>query len=91
VNRSDIIDRITLNMPELTQRQARQCLNLVFETIQEAVFAGENVTLMRFGTFYLKTFHKTNSINPKTGEPIQTSPKQKIAFSHSKSDSVILL
>ena len=89
MNRLDIIDRINLNMPELTQRQARKCLNLILDTIQESVFAGEPVTLKKFGTFYLKRFHKTNSINPRTGAPIQTRPKQKIAFSHSKSDSVM--
>lgn len=52
----------------------------IFETILEALAAGEQVTIQGFGTFKRKTVKARTGYNPQTRQPIEIPEKEKIVF-----------
>lgn len=53
----------------LTEPEAREVLNTVLETIKDAVWDGDKVTLTNFGTFYLAERKAHTYKNPKPHMP----------------------
>lgn len=63
----------------LSEAEAREVLNTVLETIKDAVWDGDKVTLTNFGTFYLAERKARAYANPKphmpTVKPARKYPK----------------
>ncbi|MGI8907232.1 MAG: HU family DNA-binding protein [Candidatus Sumerlaeaceae bacterium] len=68
----------------ISQKQAVDSVELFLESVKEALKAGEKVSLVGFGTFYLKTKEARNGRNPRTGEKIQIPAKSVVAFKPGK-------
>ncbi len=63
----------------LSEPAAREVLNTVIETIKDAVWDGDKVTLTNFGTFYLAERKARAYARPKPG-----MPKVKPAYKYPK-------
>ena len=71
--------------PKLTQIQLETSVNTFFESIENALKKKKSVELRGFGTFFIKEIKENYSArNPKTGELIYVTKKNKIRFRPSK-------
>ena len=68
----------------ISQKQAMEAVELFLESIKESLKDGDKVSLVGFGTFYLKTKDARNGRNPRTGEKIQIPAKSVVAFKPGK-------
>ncbi len=68
----------------ISQKQAVDAVELFLESVKDSLKAGEKVSLVGFGTFYLKTKDARNGRNPRTGEKIQIPAKSVVAFKPGK-------
>jgi DNA-binding protein HU-beta len=71
LNKTELIDEVAKNVPELTKIKAGQAVDAVINAIEGALKAGDAVTLIGFGTFSIGDRVARTGRNPKTGEPMQ--------------------
>jgi DNA-binding protein HU-beta len=72
MNKGELVDAIA-DKAGVTKKEADAVLTAVLESIQEAVAAGNKVTLVGFGTFEARERQSREGRNPKTGE-VMTIP-----------------
>ncbi len=65
-NRSDIESSLRKEFPSLTKSQISEAIDLILESIIEAVALDEKVEIRGFGTFSKKLIRPRKFINPKT-------------------------
>ncbi len=70
-----LFDQVGLN-----KREAKDFVDAWFETIAEALEAGEQVKLSGFGNFQLRDKSERPGRNPKTGEEIPISARRVVTF-----------
>ncbi|HXF06998.1 MAG TPA: integration host factor subunit alpha [Candidatus Acidoferrales bacterium] len=64
----------------LNKREAKELVDLFFETIRRALEQGEQVKLSGFGNFELRDKGERPGRNPKTGEEIPISARRVVTF-----------
>ena len=74
--RSELIQKIADENPNLTQKDAEKVVNTVFEEIVEALAKGDRVELRGFGAFSVKERDARVGRNPRTGESVQVDDKK---------------
>lgn len=68
----------------ISETEAKQQLELVFDSIQEQLAEGEKVRLSKFGTFYLQHRDARTTRNPKTGKAIKIGARSYPKFRSSE-------
>ena len=80
MNKSDLVAKIAKDV-EITKRQAEKTLDVLMDSVQEALSKGDSVTLVGFGTFSVMSRAARKGRNPQTGReifiPASKSPKFK--------------
>lgn len=80
MNKADLVVRIAKEV-EITKRQAEKTLNVLMDSVQEALTKGDSVTLVGFGTFSVMSRAARKGRNPQTGReifiPASKAPKFK--------------
>ena len=66
--RSDIETSLKKEFPNLSKSEISEAINLILESILEAVSLDERVEIRGFGTFSKKLIRPRKFINPKTKE-----------------------
>ncbi len=64
----------------LNKREAKEFVDLFFETIRAALERGEPIKLSGFGNFELRSKNQRPGRNPKTGEEIPISARRVVTF-----------
>ena len=64
----------------LNKREAKDLVDLFFETVRQALEQGEQVKLSGFGNFELRDKGERPGRNPKTGEEIPISARRVVTF-----------
>jgi integration host factor subunit beta len=77
--KSDLIDAL-VQKRGITQKQAEQTVETIFEAMQSALCKGENIEIRGLGAFHVKRYEGYQGRNPKTGEIIPVKPKLGILF-----------
>ena len=62
----------------ISHKQAVEAVELFLESVKGALQTGEKVSLVGFGTFYVKERNARNGRNPRTGSSIKI-PKKCVA------------
>ncbi len=70
MNKTELIKAVAAKTGA-SQAAAANCVAAVFDSITDAMKAGETVSLIGFGTFGTKTVAERTGRNPKTGEEIK--------------------
>ena len=83
MNKSELIKSIATKA-DLTNKQSAAAFDATIQSITDALKAGENVLLTRFGTFELKTRPARTTRNPRTGEPVEVAEKKVPSFKAGK-------
>jgi integration host factor subunit beta len=81
--KADLINKISqeLNIPK---QEAEEGVNLFFQTIRDAILAGEEIEIRGFGSFRFRKRTSRSGRNPRTGQPVNVPPKKVLYFKPSK-------
>ena len=83
--RSDIETSLRKEFPNLTKSEITSAINVILESITEAVALDEKVEIRGFGTFSKKYIRPRKFINPKTKEVSYLGETATMHFKPSKS------
>ena len=84
MTRSELLERLFEEYPDLPETTLRQVLDLFFESIVEALEQGNRVELRGFGVFTPKLLKAKRGRNPKTGEQVDVPEKYRVRFTAGK-------
>lgn len=83
MNKSELIDAIAASA-DIPKAQATRALDAVIESVTNALKQDDQVSLVGFGTFSVKTRNARSGRNPKTGETIEIPAAKIPAFKPGK-------
>jgi integration host factor subunit beta len=75
MNKSELIEQLSLKK-DISNKKAEEVVNIVFNSLTEAMSAGERVEIRGLGSFVIKDYDAYTGRNPKTGELITVNPKK---------------
>lgn len=83
VGKTEIIARLAKHAGK-SQKETGEVVNATLDTIRDALKAGEEVRLVGFGSFVVRTSAARTAVNPQTRKKIQVPQKQRVRFSAGK-------
>jgi DNA-binding protein HU-beta len=83
MNKGDLIDKIA-GKANLKKADAASALNAFLESVNEALKAGDRITLVGFGTFSVAYRPSRKGINPSNQQVIEISDKVSAKFKAGK-------
>lgn len=75
MNKSELVEALSVR-ENLTYKKAEQIVNLVFDSMAEALIENDRIEIRGFGSFMVKDYKAYMGRNPKTGEVIEVRPKK---------------
>ena len=82
-NKAELVDRVA-KKTQLTKKDVSATVEALFETIQEALKAGEKVQVIGFGNFEVRERAARKGRNPQTGKEIKIKASKVPAFKSGK-------
>ena len=79
MTKADIVNRLSGNIG-LPRNEAREIVEVIFDTLKETLVAGESVKVAGFGTFMIKKKAARVGRNPKTKEEVEITPRRVVTF-----------
>lgn len=79
MNKTELIEQVAQNC-EIMKTTAANAVNTVFAAIAKKMAAGEDVTLIGFGTFSTAKRKARDGKNPRTGEKIKIPARRVPVF-----------
>ena len=83
MNKTELVTAVAEKTGQ-TKKDTDTAVNAVFDTISDALVAGDKVSLVGFGTFETKHREARVGRNPKTKEPINIAASKSPAFKAGK-------
>jgi DNA-binding protein HU-beta len=80
MHKKQLIEATASKLAGKSQKEVKETLEALLNTIGEALQKGEAITLTGFGTFSILETKARTGRNPQTGKPIQIKPKKKVKF-----------
>jgi integration host factor subunit beta len=77
--KSDLVT-LLVEQRKLTQRQAEETVDVIFDSLTAALARGENIEIRGLGAFHVKDYRGYTGRNPKTSEAIEVRPKRGVLF-----------
>jgi integration host factor subunit beta len=77
--KSDLIN-VLISKRGITQKQAEAVIEMIFDSMKEALCRGENIEIRGLGAFHVKNYQGYQGRNPKTGQVIPVKPKRGLLF-----------
>jgi len=74
MNKSGLITALAKEA-DLPLRKSEEIVNLVFDTMGNALIAGDRIEIRGFGSFMVKQYKGYTGRNPKTGDKISVEEK----------------
>jgi DNA-binding protein HU-beta len=84
MNKGELVEAIVSKLEGTTKKDVDAVLSAAVDAIQEAVAAGEKVTLVGFGSFEPRDRAARDGRNPQTGKTIKIPATRVPAFSAGK-------
>lgn len=75
MNKSELVEALSIR-ENLTYKKAEQIVNLVFDSMADALIENDRIEIRGFGSFMVKDYKAYMGRNPKTGEVIEVKPKK---------------
>jgi len=83
LNRSELVD-LVVEKANLSKKDSDKALKAVLDGISDSLAKGENVQLVGFGTFEVRSRKAREGRNPATGEAIKIKASKVPAFKAGK-------
>ena len=75
MNKSDLIEKV-VERSNLPRKRAESVVNLIFDSMTEALVKDERIEIRGFGSFVSKHYRARTGRNPRTGATINVSAKR---------------
>ncbi|HEY5673149.1 MAG TPA: HU family DNA-binding protein [Malonomonas sp.] len=75
MNKSELVEALSLKK-NLTYKKSEQIVNLIFDSMSQALIDNDRIEIRGFGSFMVKDYKAYMGRNPKTGEVIQVNEKK---------------
>lgn len=75
MNKSELILKVAQRV-NLTRKRAEEVVNLIFDSMSQALGKGDRVEIRGLGSFTVKSYGSYRGRNPRTGESIEVKPKK---------------
>ena len=75
MNRSDIVDRLAQQHPQLQQKDAELAVKVILDALSNVLAKGERVEIRGFGSFSLNFRPPRQGRNPKIGSKVKVPAK----------------
>ncbi|MBT3181856.1 MAG: integration host factor subunit beta [Deltaproteobacteria bacterium] len=75
MNKSELIEAVA-EKSKITKKKAEDVVNLIFDSMTNAMAKGERIEIRGLGSFVVKEYKSYTGRNPRTGDSIQVSPKR---------------
>ncbi len=75
MNKSELVETLSIRN-NLTYKKSEQIVNLIFDTMSQALIDNDRIEIRGFGSFMVKDYKAYTGRNPKTGEIIQVKEKK---------------
>lgn len=75
MNKSELIQKVA-DRVNVTRKKAEDVVNLIFESMTQALAKGDRVEIRGLGSFVVRTYKAYQGRNPRTGASIQVRPKK---------------
>lgn len=79
LTKAEIVDDLSRDIG-INKREAKEIVELFYQTIADALTKGRQVKLSGFGNFTLHDKNERPGRNPKTGEEIPVSARRVVTF-----------
>ncbi len=79
MTKTDLIERVSTRITGLTKKQTEIVVNILFDSIKDALASGDKIEIRGFGSFRIRSRRNREGRNPKTGETVSV-PGKKIPF-----------
>lgn len=83
MNKAELVSYVA-DKADFTKKDAERVVTAVFDSIEQALAAGDRVQLVGFGTFEVRERAARTGRNPKTGEEINIPATQVPVFKPGK-------
>jgi integration host factor subunit beta len=80
MKRSDLINLISAENPNLSNADADRLVRIIFDMIANQLVAGGRVELRGFGVFDVKQRNARSGRNPRTGDAVSVEEKRVLYF-----------
>lgn len=75
MNKSELVQKVA-DRVNLTKKRAEEVVNLIFDSMTEALVKGGRVEIRGLGSFVVRNYKSYTGRNPRTGESIEVKPKK---------------
>ncbi len=75
MNKSELIELIA-EKAKIAKKQSEDLVNLIFDSMTEALAKGERIEIRGFGSFVSRSYGAYVGRNPRTSESIEVKPKK---------------
>ncbi len=79
MNKSDLVEVLSQEL-DISVKEAFSTMNIILDSMTEALSKGENIEIRGFGSFTVKNYDSYIGRNPKTGEKIAVKAKKAPVF-----------
>ena len=80
MTKADLIHQVANSNQHLTVKEAELIVNLIFDSMTEALAKGDRIEIRGFGSFKVKHREAREGRNPRTGVPVRIPSKRYPAF-----------
>lgn len=79
MTKTDLIEKVSEKTAGLTKKQTEIVVNMLFDSIKEALAIGDKIEIRGFGSFRIRNRRNREGRNPKTGETVSV-PEKRVPF-----------
>lgn len=84
MKKSELINRISAKVPNLTIKEVALIVNVIFDKLTEALVNGDRVEIRGFGAFSVRQRDSRTAINPKSKVTVEVPSKRVVHFKTGK-------
>ncbi len=75
MNKSELVEKLS-EIGKMTKKKAEDVVDLIFDSMVEAMKNGDRIEIRGFGSFVVKDYGSYTGRNPRTGQSIEVKPKK---------------
>ncbi|MEK6584048.1 MAG: HU family DNA-binding protein, partial [Nitrospirota bacterium] len=75
MTKTDLIEKVSLQTDGLTKKQTEIIVNMLFDSIKDALAGGDKIEIRGFGSFRIRKRQTREGRNPKTGKNVSVPEK----------------
>ena len=84
MTKSELVEKIMESNGILTRKESEMVVNLIFDSMADALKSGDKVEIRGFGSFTIRERDAREARNPKSGEVVKISAKRTPFFKTGK-------